>query len=155
LLPGSRDVSRLAADDGVARRFARAREHGRQARRDPAQPLTPQRHKADHMTPSRRSLCIVSRDPVQCSELVLSLQTLLDPGEEVEIVMDRRRERAVFDSEPPSGRPAIDRRANPDVDLAVRTKGFAIVPATPRATRGPDAPDADERARFENILSFK
>src|SRR5262249_48318648 len=85
----------------------------------------------------------------------LSLQTLLDPGEEVEIVMDRRRERAVFDSEPPSGRPAIDRRANPDVDLAVRTKGFAIVPATPRATRGPDAPDADERARFENILSFK
>jgi len=107
------------------------------------------------MTASRRSLCIVSRDPVQCSELVLSLQTLLDPGEEVEIVMDRRRERAVFDSEPPSGRPAIDRRANPDVDLAVRTKGFAIVPAAPRATRGPDAPDADERARFENILSFK
>ena len=107
------------------------------------------------MTASRRSLCIVSRDPVQCSELVLSLQTLLDPGEEVEIVMDRRRERAVFDPEPPSGRPAIDRRANPDVDLAVRTKGFAIVPAAPRATRGPDAPDADERARFENILSFK
>jgi hypothetical protein len=107
------------------------------------------------MTASRRSLCIVSRDPVQCSELVLSLQTLLDPGEEVEIVMDRRRTREVFDSEPPSARPSIDRRSNPDVDLAVRTKGFAIVPATPRATLGPDAPDADERARFENILSFK
>jgi hypothetical protein len=106
------------------------------------------------MTASRKSLCIVSRDPVQCSELVLSLQTLLDPGEEVEIVMDRRRERAVFDPEPPSG-PAIDRRANPDVDLAVRIKGFAIVPAAPRATLGADAPDADERARFENILSFK
>ena len=107
------------------------------------------------MTASRRSLCIVSRDPVQCSELVLSLQTLLDPGEDVEIVMDRRRAREVFDPEPPSGRPAIDRRANPDVDLAVRTKGFAIVPAAPRASLGPDAPDADERARFENILSFK
>ena len=97
----------------------------------------------------------MSRDPVQCSELVLSLQTLLDPGEEVEIVMDRRRAREVFDSEPPSARPSIDRRSHPDVDLAVRTKGFAIVPAAPRATLGPDAPDADERARFENILSFK
>jgi len=107
------------------------------------------------MTASRRSLCIVSRDPVQCSELVLSLQTLLDPGEEVEIVMDRRRAREMFDPEPLSGRPAIERRANPDVDLAVRTKGFAIVPAAPRATLGPDAPDADERARFENILSFR
>jgi hypothetical protein len=107
------------------------------------------------MTASRRSLCIVSRDPVQCSELVLSLQTLLDPGEDVEIVMDRRRAREVFDPEPPSGRPAIDRRANPDVDLAVRTKGFAIVPAAPRATLGADAPDANARARFENILSFK
>jgi hypothetical protein len=107
------------------------------------------------MTASRRSLCIVSRDPVQCSELVLSLQTLLDPNEEVEIVMDRRRAREVFDPEPPSGRVSMDRRANPDVDLAVKTKGFAIVPLAPRATLGPDAPDADERARFENILSFK
>ena len=43
------------------------------------------------MTASRRSLYIVSRDPVQCRELVLSLQTLLDPGEDVEIVIDRRR----------------------------------------------------------------
>ena len=97
----------------------------------------------------------MSRDPVQCSELVLSLQTLLDPGEEVEIVMDRRRVREVFDLEPPSTRSSFDRRSHPEVDLAVRTKGFAIVPAAPRATLGPDAPDADERARFENILSFK
>ncbi|HEY7542467.1 MAG TPA: hypothetical protein VIF11_20155 [Methylomirabilota bacterium] len=107
------------------------------------------------MTASRRSLCVVSRDPVQCSELVLSLQTLLEPDEEVEIVMDRRRARAAFDSGSASGRPSIDGRSNPDVDLAVRTKGFAVVPTAPRATVGPDAPDADARARFENILSFK
>ena len=107
------------------------------------------------MTASRRSLCIVSRDPVQCSELVLSLQTLLDPNEEVEIVMDRRHAREVFDPDPPARHASMDRRSNPDVDLAVRTKGFAIVPVAPRATLGPDAPDADERARFENILSFK
>jgi len=41
--------------------------------------------------PSRRSLCIVSRDPLQCSELVLSLQASLEPDDEVEIIMDRRR----------------------------------------------------------------
>ncbi len=36
------------------------------------------------MNPARRSLCIVSRDPLQCSELVLSLQSLLDPDDEVD-----------------------------------------------------------------------
>ena len=61
------------------------------------------------MKTSRRSLCIVSCDPLQCSELVLSLQASLDPDDEVEIVMDRRRARDVFDTksgapEPVSGR---------------------------------------------------
>jgi hypothetical protein len=108
------------------------------------------------MNPSRRSLCVVSRDPLQCSELVLSLQASLDPDDEVEIIMDRRRTRDEFDTR--SGAPdptSVERRHNPDVDLAVRTKGFAIVPAAPLTSRAGEEPDADERARFENILSFK
>jgi hypothetical protein len=37
----------------------------------------------------------------------------------------------------------------------VRTKGVAIVPAAPLTSRAGEEPDADERARVENILSFK
>ena len=107
------------------------------------------------MTTSRRSLCIVSRDPLQCSELVLSLQASLDPDDEVEIVMDRRRARDVFDTKSGAPEVSVERRHNPDVDLTVRTKGFAIVPAVPMTSRPREEPDAEERARFENILSFK
>jgi hypothetical protein len=106
------------------------------------------------MNAAHRSLCIVSQDPVQCSELVLSLQSLLDPSDEVEIVMDRRR----TDLEAKAGareRPSTERRSHPGVDLAVRTRGFAIVPAGQSAGRSGDQPDAEDRARFENILSFK
>ena len=108
------------------------------------------------MTTSRRSLCIVSRDPLQCGELVLTLQSSLDPDDEVEIVMDRRRARDVFDPKSGACEPvSVERRHNPDVDLAVRTKGLAIVPAVPMASRPREEPDAEERARFENIVSFK
>lgn len=105
------------------------------------------------MNAAHRSLCIVSRDPVQCSELVLGLQSLLDPHDEVEIVMDRRR--ASLDTAGARERPSTDRRAHPDIDRAVRTKGFAIVPSAPSGGLSADQPDAEERARFENILSFK
>jgi hypothetical protein len=97
----------------------------------------------------------VSRDPLQCSELVLSLQASLDPEDEVEIIMDRRRPRDVFDTSGAPDPTSVERRHNPDVDLAVRTKGFAIVPAAPLTSRAGEEPDADGRARFENILSFK
>ena len=108
------------------------------------------------MTPSRRSLCIVSRDPSQCSELVLSLQASLEPDDEVEIVMDRRRERDLFETESRErDRPPVDRRRNADVDLEVRTKGFALVPGAALSPRVADETDAEDRARFENILSFR
>jgi len=108
------------------------------------------------MTPSRRSLCIVSRDPLQCSELVLSLQASLEPDDEVEIVMDRRRERDLFETESRErDRPPVDRRRNADVDLEVRTKGFALVPGAALSPRVADESDAEDRARFENILSFR
>jgi len=108
------------------------------------------------MNPSRRSLCIVSRDPLQCSELVLSLQASLEPDDEVEIVMDRRRARDVFGTEPREHeRLPVDRRHNVDVDLEVSTKGFAIVPRAASSPRAPEEPGAEDRARFENILSFR
>jgi hypothetical protein len=108
------------------------------------------------MNPSRRSLCIVSRDPLQCSELVLSLQASLEPEDEVEIIMDRRRARDVFETKFEGHEMLpVDRRRNLDVDLEVRTKGFAIVPGAAMAPRITAGPDADDRARFENILSFK
>jgi hypothetical protein len=106
--------------------------------------------------PARRSLCIVSRDPLQCSELVLSLQASLEPDDEVEIVIDRRRERGLFETESPEGdRPAVERRQSANVDLEVRTKGFALVPGAATAPRAAGAPDAEDRARFESILSFR
>ena len=107
------------------------------------------------MKPVRRSFCIVSRDPLQCSELVLSLQASLEPDDEVEIIMDRRRACDPFETESRGpDPPPVDRRRNTDVDLEVRTKGFALVPgaAKPRVT---EEPDAEDRARFENILSFR
>jgi hypothetical protein len=108
------------------------------------------------MNPSRRSLCIVSRDPLQCSELVLSLQASLEPDDAVEIIMDRRRARDVFETEfEGHALLPVDRRRNLDVDLEVRTKGFAIVLGAAMAPRITAGPDADDRARFENILSFK
>jgi hypothetical protein len=83
------------------------------------------------MKPSRRSLCIVSRDPW-------------------------RRARDVFDTKSGAPEPvSVERRHNPDVDLAVRTNGVAIVPAVPMTSRPREEPDAEERVRFENILSFK
>jgi len=108
------------------------------------------------MSVPRRSLCIVSRDPLQCSELVLSLQASLEPDDEVEIIMDRRRPRGVFETESVAlGPRAQDRRRNTAVDLEVQTKGFSIVPREAQTSRAPDEPDADDRARFESILSFK
>ncbi len=99
----------------------------------------------------------MSRDPVLCSALVLSLQASVDPDEEVEIILDRRRERGVFEaSSAAPDRGLVDRRQSPHVDLEVKTKGFAVVTAAPTTPRPLGQPDADDdRARFENILSFR
>jgi hypothetical protein len=68
------------------------------------------------MNPRRPRLCIVSRDPSRCAELLPSLQALLGPDEEIEIIMDRRRATTV-----PAGRPGepaarrVDRRRSPGI----------------------------------------
>jgi hypothetical protein len=109
----------------------------------------------DHTPRAHRNLCIVSRDPLKCSELVLSLQASVEPDDEVEIMMDRRRECRFEASATELQQLPVERRKNLHVDLEVKTKGFAIVPKAPVTSRPPAETDSDDRARFENILSFR
>jgi len=74
-----------------------------------------------------RRLCIVSRDRPLSGASIATLKTTLGPGEELEIIMDRRGDGA------PTHQPPIERRYHPDVELALERDGFAIVPTeTPR-----------------------
>jgi len=112
-----------------------------------------------------RRLCIVSRDRPLSGEFVTALTTTLGPGDEFEIIMDRRGDGAR------TYQPPIERRNHPDVDHALERDGFAIVPmqATRPAKYGslkvPRVPsaspierlaltDADAR-ELERILGFK
>jgi hypothetical protein len=102
-----------------------------------------------------RSLCIVSRDPLRCSELVLSLQASLSPHEDLQIILDRRRDRT--STEAYSGERLVERRRHHHIDLALRRNGFAIVPATPTepvAAVAFDEPETTEREQFAQIVSF-
>jgi len=109
-------------------------------------------------------LCIVSRDRLRGSDFVAALRASLRPHDQLEIIIDRR-----------SGEPsdewdrAEDRRRRPQVELALRANGFAVVPApgpqegrTPLSLLLPAAPstravpeDDDDDERLEAIRSFK
>jgi hypothetical protein len=110
-----------------------------------------------------RRLCIVSRDRLLSGAAVAALTTELSPGDELEIIMDRRG------AGPPTHRPTIERRHHPAVDEALERDGFAIVPTpTPRPaahgspSRAPSTSpierlalnDADAR-ELKRILGFK
>jgi len=69
-------------------------------------------------------LCIVSRDRVRGSDFIAALGASLRPHEQLEIIVDRRSEVPAGDWEP-----AEERRRRPQVDLALKANGFAIVPA--------------------------
>src|SRR5437773_746063 len=74
-----------------------------------------------------RRLCIVSPDRPLSAASIATLKTRLGPGEELEIIVDRRGD------ETATHQPSIERRYHPDVDLALERDGFAIVPTeTPR-----------------------
>jgi hypothetical protein len=105
-----------------------------------------------------RSLCIVSRDPLRCSELVLSLQASLRPHEDLQVILDRRRDRTSTEAQSREGERLVERRRHYHVDLALKRNGFAIVPATPvgpMAALAFDEPDATERHQLAQIVSFK
>jgi len=76
-------------------------------------------------------LCIVARDRLRGRDFIAALGASLGPDDQLEIIVDRR-----------SGEPsddwdrAQDRRRRPQVDLALRANGFAVVPAPrPREER--------------------
>ena len=68
-------------------------------------------------------VCIVSRDRVRGSDFIAALGASLRPLEQLEIVVDRRS------GGPSNWDPTEERRQRPQIDLALKANGFAIVPA--------------------------
>ena len=108
-------------------------------------------------------LCIVARDRIRGSDFIAALEASLRPDDPLEIIRDRR-------SGEPTGEweRAADRRQRPQVDLALKVNGFAVVPApSPKGEREPlswllpsapsprPGPDDDDEERLEAIRSFK
>jgi ribosomal protein L40E len=119
-----------------------------------------------------RRLCIVSNDRLVTGEFLQALQTSLDPDDEFEIIPDRRRANPSEAKPGAADQSSMDRRRHLYVDLALKKKGYAIVPApvanplTIADRLAPDIPrspierfplgDSDERNdELERILQFK
>ncbi len=107
-------------------------------------------------------LCVVSRDRLCGNDFVAALEASLRPHEQLAIIVDRRS------GEPSDDRdPAEDRRRRPQVDLALKANGFAVVPApglkgerSPSSLLVPSAPSSDvsfddDQEMLEAIRSFK
>jgi hypothetical protein len=108
------------------------------------------------VTGQPRRLCIISSDDLLRSEefiAALGASLRVRPQEPLEIVMDRRHSGSWMES------CLQDRRRQPRVDLALASKGFAIVPAPVNYEE--DRPpalsreEAKDRERLEDILSFR
>jgi hypothetical protein len=108
-------------------------------------------------------LCIVSRDRLRGGDFIAALEASLGPQDHLEIIIDRR-------SGEPSGEwdRAADRRRRPQVDLALKANGFAMIPAPrssheraplsmllPSASSPRHADEDDDEERLEAIRSFK
>ncbi|HXL45600.1 MAG TPA: hypothetical protein VN977_03260, partial [Candidatus Binatia bacterium] len=122
------------------------------------------------MADQPKCLCIVARDRLRGSDFIAALGASLRPDDQLEIIVDRRRGEPSDDWDR-----AEERRQRPQVDLALRANGFALVPAPSpkgeRIARGERAPlslllpsgprsrafedDDDDEERLEAIRSFK
>lgn len=71
-----------------------------------------------------KRLCVVASDWVRSGEFIAALRASLCPQEPLAIIMDRRRGGLCLASG------LEDRRRQPQVDVALATNGFAIVPAS-------------------------
>jgi hypothetical protein len=77
--------------------------------------------------PGSRRLCILAGRPVRAREFVETLQLELNPGDELEVIPDRRRS---------AGRPpSVDRRRQRSVDSWLKKHAFAIVPVADASER--------------------
>jgi len=71
-----------------------------------------------------KCLCIVSRDRVRGGDFIAALEASLRPDDQLEVIVDRRSGKLSDEWDR-----AEDRRKRPQVDLALRENGFAVVPA--------------------------
>jgi hypothetical protein len=114
----------------------------------------------------------VSRDRLRGNDFIAALGASMRQDEQLEIIVDRRSGEPSNDWDPTQ-----DRRRRPQVDLALKANGFAVVPApsqggrrTPMALLIPSAPSSngfdggfdgglgdgdDDEERLEAIRSFK
>jgi len=107
-------------------------------------------------------LCIISGERIRGGDFIAALRASLRPHDQLEIIVDRRGGETQGEWER-----AVDRRRRPQVDAALRTNGFAMVPApaseddqTPPSRLRPSAPSGrlgvdDDEERLEAIRDFK
>jgi hypothetical protein len=111
-----------------------------------------------------RHPCVVASDWLRSGEFIAALRALLRQQEPLAIIMDRRRGGSLIESG------LEDRRRQPQVDLALATNGFAVVPASVNPKDGwtqvslllPEVPieplfptDDEDLKRLESIRSFQ
>ncbi len=108
-------------------------------------------------------LCIVARDRIRGSDFVAALEASLRPDEQLEIIVDRRSAEPSAEWER-----SADRRRRPQVDLALKANGFAVIPAPISkgerhalsmlplsASSSRPSRDDDDEERLEAIRSFQ
>ncbi len=99
-------------------------------------PVRPDDTEAPPESPAPRTLCIISGDPLRSRTFIAALHSAVSANGKLTIIVDRRR----GGSETATSRPPVDRRRRPDVDVKVKTDGFAIVPLSTDDARGTDSP---------------
>jgi len=99
-------------------------------------PVKPDGTEAPPEFPAPRHLCIISGDPLRSRAFIAALHSAVSANGKLTIIVDRRR----GGSETVTGRPPVDRRRRPHVDVKVKTDGFAIVPLSTDDARGTDSP---------------
>ena len=103
-----------------------------------------------------RRLCVVSRTPLVSGVFIAGLTSLVGSRDELEIVVDRRR------NDPARAQPSVERRQRTNTVRALERDGFAVVLVPPaRAPEEIEAPSQRMSAeeiyehRLERLLRFK
>jgi hypothetical protein len=106
-----------------------------------------------------RRLCVVSRNPVMSGVFVAGLTTAVGARDELEIIVDRRRDG------PTTNQPSIERRQRDHVAGALERDGFAFVLVPTAEPSGSSkerawpaerfAPEETDEHRLERLLWFK
>ena len=87
-------------------------------------------------------LCIISGERIRGGDFIAALRASLRPHDQLEIIVDRRGGETQGEWER-----AVDRRRRPQVDAALRTNGFAMVPA-PASEDDPTPPREDNPSGY-------